>query len=90
MAKTKVTLSVDEEVLREARSTTVKRKISLSAAFENLLKSFTKRKIEEMATSLGLSTRYVSFEDVARVKKRGGESGKAVRAMRDEREKGIS
>ncbi len=90
MAKAKVTLSVDESLLIEARSDMVKRRLSLSAAFENLLESFTKQSIEAMAKNLGIHTGYISSGDVVRLRKRGGNSGKEVRAMRDERAKNLS
>ncbi|MCW6159675.1 MAG: DUF6364 family protein [Candidatus Micrarchaeales archaeon] len=90
MAKAKVTLSVDERLLTEARSDMIKRKLSLSSAFESLLKSFTRQEIEDIANSLGIGTGYVSYMDVAKLRKRGGSSGKEVRAMRDERAKSLS
>lgn len=85
MARTKVTLSVDQELLREAKSTTVKHGITLSSAFETLLKSFTKREIEEVADALGISIKYVSLEDVVKRRKAGWNAGRAVREMRDAR-----
>ena len=89
MAKTKVTLSVDEELLKEAKTATVRRGVSLSSAFEGLLKSFTKREIEEIANKLGIGIKYVSLFDVVKLRKKGANAGSAVREMRDAREKSV-
>ena len=91
MPRAKVTLSVDEEVLREARPNMVKKGVSMSAAFEEALKSFTtKYELTKLAEALGIKVEYVSYEDVIRRRKKGGDSGKLIRRMRDDRANRIS
>ena len=91
MAKMKVTLSVDEELLKEARPNITRKGFNMSTAFEEALKSFTTRyELLRMAEILGIKIEYISFEDVVRMRKKGGESGKLIRAMRDARANRIS
>ena len=70
MTKRKVTLSVDDVILNEARPAVNAAGLTLSSAFEGLLASFTSRGLEMLAKGVGVEIRYVGFEDVIRRRKR--------------------
>jgi hypothetical protein len=90
MSKLKLTLSVDEELLKEARANMIKSGLSLSSTFEELLKSFTKYGLEDISKEIRIEIKYTSFEDIARKRGTGKDSGKLIRAMRDGREGRLS
>ena len=90
MSKSKLTLSVDEELLNEARANLIKSGFSLSSTFEELLKSFTKYGLEEISKELGIEIKYMGFEDIAKKRGAGKDSGKLIREMRNGREGRLS
>ena len=90
MTKRKVTLSVDDGILNEARSAINASGLTLSSAFEGLLASFTSRGLEMLAKGIGVEIRYVGFEDVIRMRGEGGKSGETIRGMRDGRTRRLS
>ena len=90
MAKIKLTLSIDEEVLSKAKVRTAAGKKSISEMVEELLESVGGSFSEEIKR-LGLKEKYVSFEEVTRKRKKSGLSaGAVIRELRDERAKKIS
>lgn len=91
MAKTKLTLSIDEELVREAKAYLARKNQRISPLVEDYLRSLvTVAAVERMMDELGIKRKYVSFEEVMRNRPLGGNAGKMVREMRDEREKGLS
>ena len=90
MAKRKVTLSIDDGILNEARPAVNAAGLTLSSAFEGLLASFTSRRLEMLAKGVGVEIRYVGFEDVIRVRGEGGKSRETIRGMRDGRTRRLS
>ena len=90
MTKRKVTLSVDDVILNEARPAVNAAGLTLSSAFEGLLASFTSRGLEMLAKGVGVEIRYVGFEDVIRRREKGGKTGETIREMRDGRARRLS
>ena len=90
MTKRKVTLSIDDGILNEARPAVNAAGLTLSSAFEGLLASFTSRRLELLAKGVGVEIRYVGFEDVIRMRGEGGKSGETIRRMRDGRARRLS
>ncbi|MDE1762219.1 MAG: hypothetical protein KGH78_03435 [Candidatus Micrarchaeota archaeon] len=90
MAKTKLTLTVDREIIKEAKIESLKNDVSISQLVENLLKSLTTSWIDDLMKRLGISDKYISYEDVIRDRSKGFDAGKAVRLMRYGRGKSIS
>ena len=78
MTKRKVTLSVDDVILNEARPAVNAAGLTLSSAFEGLLASFTSRGLEMLAKGVGVEIRYVGFEDVIRRREKGGKTGETI------------
>ncbi len=93
MSKIKVTLSVSEEVLREAKAGAAMSGESVSGMIEEFLRSITKYGIEEMMGELGIEKEYTSFESVIRSRSKapkGMSAEKIIREMRDARANSIS
>lgn len=93
MPKIKVTLSVSEEVLKEAKAGAAMAGVSVSGMIEEFLKSVTKYGIEEMMSELGIKKEYTSFESVIRSRQkapRGMSAEKVIREMRDARANSLS
>ena len=85
MSKSKLTLFVDKELLKEARANMIKSGFSLSSTFEELLKSFTKYGLEDISKRLGIKIKYTGFKDIARKRGTEKDSGKLIRKIRNER-----
>jgi hypothetical protein len=86
MPKVKLTLTVDKDVVRIAKSRFALQNISISEAVEDLLESYTDYWIERMMNKLGVKKRYVSYRDVIKNRPKGVvDSGKILREMRDAR-----
>ena len=87
MGKSKVTLSVDEELLREARGWLAERDLTISGTLEQALSEVSASALaERVAERLGGGKlQYVGFEDVRRRRPRGLDAARAVREARDAR-----
>ena len=88
MKRTKVTLSVDEDTLREAKSYLAGKDHTLSRVLEEALRELlSSNQLQGIATKLGVNVKYVSYDEVARARPTGIDAGRIVREMRDAREK---
>lgn len=87
--KVKLTLSVDEEVLRKAKEYALKNNKTLSELFEESIKEkLVEDEILKISKELGLYVRVTSFRDVSEsspMNKGKLLAGEVVREMRDER-----
>jgi hypothetical protein len=93
MAKMKVTLSLNEEILKEAKAGAALSGESMSGMIEEFLKSTTRYGVEEMMNELGIKKEYTSFEGVVRSRQKapkGTSAAKIIREMRDDRANRIS
>ncbi len=91
MTKGKVTLSVDEELIREAKAFLARKDMTMSGVVEDFLRSLvTPAAIEGVMGELQIERKYVSFEDVIQNRLVGLDAGKIIREMRNEREKSLS
>ncbi len=92
MVKRKLTLSVDDELLKNARVRLVGKGESVSKAVEDLFRSIGDSWIEDLARQFGVKLRYISSEEVIRRRgkiRTGLNSTKVLREMREDREKRI-
>ena len=89
MRRSKVTLSVDEELLREAKGVLAREGISISSVVEEALESLIASKLfEDVAKELGLkSLELINPGDVPRQRPNGLDSAEAVRELRRKRQK---
>ncbi len=91
MTRGKVTLSVDEQLIREAKAFLARKDMTMSGVVEDFLRSLvTPAAIEGMMGELQIERKYVSFEDVIKNRLVGLDAGKIIREMRNEREKSLS
>lgn len=91
VGKSKVTLSVDDELLREARSYLAENGLTISGTLERALSEVSASAlVEKVAERLGGRLQYVSFEDVSRKRPKGLDAAKAVREARDARAEVLS
>ena len=94
MVKTKITVSVEKQIVDNAKLALLKKRRTLSSFIENSLQSLsTSEVLNDICKELNLDCRYVSGEDVER--KRPDLTGKVssetiVREMRDERASRLS
>lgn len=89
MVKAKLTLTVDKDVVRYAKSRFALQNMSISEAVEDLLKSYADSWIDNIMHELGVKERYVSSSEVMKNRSRGLDAGLAVREMRDARANSI-
>jgi hypothetical protein len=91
MGKTKVTLSVDEELLRESKSYLAEKNLTVSGTLERALSEMTVSGfVEKVAASLGERLGYVAYDQVPRKRPKGKDTAKAIREARGERASAIS
>ncbi len=90
MAKTKLTLSIDKAVIKEAKVQALGRDTNVSAMVEDFLKSMAGSWIRGLARKLKIKERYIGYDEVIRSRAAGPDSGKLIRAMRDERQNSVS
>lgn len=90
MTKAKLTLTVDKETIRYAKSRFALEGTSISQVVEDLLKSYTGSWIDKMMEELGVRERHVGYADVVMGRSRGLDAGKLVREMRDARANSVS
>ncbi|WP_393971314.1 hypothetical protein OXIME_001586 [Oxyplasma meridianum] len=94
MVKTKITVSVEKQVLDNAKLALLKKRRTLSAYIENSLRSLSTSEIlNDICKELNLDCRYISGEDVE--KDRPDLTGRVyseteVRELRDERDLRLS
>jgi hypothetical protein len=86
MAKRKLTLSIDENLIREVKGVLAGEGSSLSQVVEEFLSSLTARWIEEMAVDIGLgSLDSLDPADIPGSRPEGYDSAKIVRELRKQR-----
>lgn len=85
MAKTKLTLSIDKDVIKDAKSQSVLTDSSISDLVESFLKSVGRSWIDELRSELGVKEKYVSYNDVIKRRPKGSFSERTIRSMRDAR-----
>lgn len=92
MGKAKVTLSVEEELLREAKAYLAERRQTISGTLEGALAEISASVLyDRVAASVGGGKlEYVGYEDVPRTRPKGKDAAKAVREARDARSKAVS
>ncbi len=91
MTKDKLTLSIDEELIRTTKAFLARKDMSVSGVVEDFLRSLvTPAAIDRIMDELQIERDYVSFEDVIKNRPAGLDSGKIIREMRNEREKSLS
>jgi hypothetical protein len=89
MGKTKLTLSIDKEVIKAAKTQALLKDSNISSLVETFLKSIGESWVDELMEKLGVRRGYVSYEDVMKNRPRGSDAGKVIRALRYGREKRI-
>ncbi len=83
MAKRKLTLSIDENLIREVKGILAGEGYSLSQVVEEFLSSLTARWVEEMAVDLGLGgLDPLNPADIPGSRPEGYDSAKTVRELR--------
>jgi hypothetical protein len=91
MGKTKVTLSVDEELLRESKSYLAAKNLTVSGTLESAMSEMTVPGfVEKVAASLEERLGYVTYEQVQRNRPKGKDAVKAIREARGERASAVS
>ena len=91
MGKTKVTLSVDEELLRESKSYLAEKNLTVSGTLERALSEMTVSGfVEKIAANLGERLSYVAYDQVPRKRPKGKDAAKTIREARGERASAIS
>ncbi|MDE1860527.1 MAG: hypothetical protein KGH72_02300 [Candidatus Micrarchaeota archaeon] len=86
MSKTKLTLSVDKEVIKDAKSQAVLTDSSISDLVEDFLRSVGRSWVDELRAKLKIQEKFVSYEDVIKRRPKGSSSERLIRSMRDDRE----
>ena len=91
MGKTKVTLSVDEELLRESKAYLVERNMTVSGTLERALSEMTLSGfVEKVAANLEGRLGYIGYDEVPRKRPKGKDAAKAVSEARGERANAVS
>ncbi len=89
MSKTKLTLSIDRDIIKEAKAQAILTDSSISDMVENFLRSMGRSWADSLREGLGIKRRYVSYDDVIKRRPKGLNAAKLVRAIRDERANSI-
>jgi len=91
MGKTKVTLSVDEELLRESKAYLAEKNLTISGTLERLLSEMAASGfVEKVAADLGEKLDYIGYDQVPRRRPNGKDAARALREARGERADAIS
>jgi hypothetical protein len=91
MGKTKVTLSVDEDLLRESKAYLAEKNLTVSGTLEKALSEMAVSSVvEKMAANLGEKLDYVGYDQVPRRRPKGRDASRVVREARGERTNAIS
>jgi hypothetical protein len=88
-SKTKLTLSVNRYVIKEAKKEFLLRDASMSQMVEDFLKTYSNSWINEMMSTLKIENKYVSYESVIKNRSKGANSESAVRGFRNDRSKNL-
>jgi hypothetical protein len=91
MGKAKVTLTVDEELLRESKAYLAEKNQTISGTLERALSEMAAPGFaERVATSLGETLEYIGYDQVPRRRPKGKDAARVVREVRGERASAIS
>jgi len=91
MGKTKVTLSVDEELLRESKAYLAEKNLTVSGTLERALSEMAVSGFaEKVAANIGEKLDYIGYDQVPRKRPKGKDAGKIIREARGERASAIS
>ena len=91
MGKTKVTLSVDEELLRESKAYLAEKKLTVSGTLEKALSEMAVSGfVEKVAANVGVKLGYVGYDQVPKKRPKGKDAAKIIRETRGERASAIS
>ncbi|MEM1509191.1 MAG: DUF6364 family protein [Thermofilaceae archaeon] len=91
MSKRKLTLSIDENLVREVKAILASEGSSLSRVVEEFLSSLTSGWLEKIAEDLGLgSLDPLNPADIPSLRPKGYDSAKLVRELREQRFNGGS
>ncbi|MGH9920639.1 MAG: hypothetical protein ACRD6W_17440 [Nitrososphaerales archaeon] len=91
MVKTKVTLSVDEGLLRESKSYLAEKNLTVSGTLEKALSEMAaSRLVEKVAANLGEKLEYVGYDEVPRTRPMGKDATRTIREARRDRASAIS
>ncbi len=86
MGKIKVTLSVDDELLRESKAYLAEKNLTVSGTLEKALSEMAVSNIvERVASNLGEKLGYVGYDQVPRNRPKGKDAARVVREARGER-----
>lgn len=85
MAKTKLTLSIDRDVVKSAKTHSIKIDSNISTIVEEFLKSITGEWVHDLAKKLGVREHYTSYDDVLKDRPSGLKAEKIIRALRNGR-----
>lgn len=91
MGKTKVTLSVDEALLRESKAYLAEKGLTVSGTLEKVLTEIGPSGLAEaVAARLGSKLEYVGYDQVPRRRPKGKDAARAISEMRGERASAVS
>jgi hypothetical protein len=91
MGKTKVTLSVDKELLRESKAYLAEKNLTVSGTLEKALSEMAVSSfIQKVAANMGGKLDYVGYDQVPRKRPKGKDAAKIIREARGERASAIS
>ena len=91
MRKTKVTLSVDEELLRESKGYLAEKNQTVSGTLEKALSEMAvSRFVERVAASFGGRLGYIGYDQIPKKRPGGKDAARAVREARVGRTSAIS
>jgi len=91
MRKVKVTLSVDDELLRESRAFLAERNLTISGKLEDALEEVTASGMaEKIAAKLGEKLGYVGYDEIPHTRPKGKDAARAIREARYVRSKALS
>jgi hypothetical protein len=91
VGKTKVTLSVDEELLRESKAYLAEKNLTVSGILEKALSEMAVSGfVEKVAASIGEKLDYVGYDQVPRKRPKGKDTAKLIRETRGGRSSAIS
>jgi hypothetical protein len=91
MVKTKVTLSVDRELLRESKAYLAEKNLTVSGTLERALSEMAAPGlVERVAMNLGEKLEYIGYDRIPIGRPKGKDAAKALREARGERTSAIS
>jgi hypothetical protein len=92
MGKVKVTLSVDDELLRESKAYLAAKDLTVSGTLEKALSGMAVSSVvvEQVASNLGQKLGHVGYDEVPRTRPKGKDAAEVIREARGERASAIS